>query len=62
MHGYMRGCMDVCMGWMHQCIGAWMHGDEIDACMHACIDGWMDGWMDGWSPGHKIETRPLNSC
>ena len=57
--GYMRGCMDVCMGWIHQCIDAWMHGHEIDACMHACT---MDGWMDGWSPGHKIKTIPLNSC
>lgn len=55
----MRGCMDVCMGWIHQCIDAWMHGHEIDACMHACT---MDGWMDGWSPGHKIKTIPLNSC
>ena len=24
VHGYfMSGCMDVCMGWMHQCIDAW---------------------------------------
>lgn len=30
----------------------------MDVCMLAS----MDGWMDGWSPGHKIETRPLNSC
>lgn len=45
--GYMRGCMDVCMGWIHQCIDAWMHGHEIDACMHACtMDGWMDGVLD----------------
>ena len=48
--GYMRGCMDVCMGWIHQCIDAWMHGHEIDACMYACtMDGWMDGWMESWT-------------